>query len=747
MFAAKVARPQAKAASRLAVLQRSSTSSVHAPRDRFEHEAEQTAQHVTSTPRSAGAVLPIQRLPGQHAGGVPASVERVLSRPGSPLEPALRRDMEQRFGHDFSQVRVHADAAAARSARDLHARAYTVGHDIVVGAHPEPRLLAHELTHVVQQTSHVALQRAPVTMDDDYVIHESAMELVEGKLLELYEALPRAERIELKANGTVAIGMVTERGKAHEPRMVFTTNGNSASPAFREAASRLKLTEWIGDAGVTRRQGGTVTHPRTGGVPPGTGGIEHAEQLMIGYAEDHGYLVHGMAVSRRLCHDCPIVLRAHKGGRLMVTVILDPDPTLPNVRQERAQLAQARAQDAAEEEASGGRGRERTSGGGARGRREQVTRPLAGRGTTRDTSRSATGLRGGRAVEITPERRGGGGGEVAAPPTPSRPTRVEVLAPLPRNVTEGRGAPVAPITIPEPAIRLRSVGGAIEGAGVAMVAMQVSSLRSAELQKATARFEQLKPEIERYRNQGYGVQLTLVVEWPNQLDIAALWAGIGDPGQVVYFNRMFISSAVKPGTEEQKYPVVRENVAPGDPLQRDPHEMTLEQQVRAQTGDPYPVPGTAPKKGFHFVIGTMNIPAAGAVGPRPAQQAAPQTDLRGIAGTYHPKVEKIFSGSYWSINLLVGRQLQVELDANGNPQPKMWRLGTTPRLFTYRPYALQGKIVMGGQFAVGPGRPPAGEELSSRMEYPRQGLIFEWVKELDSGLNEVSDSLVSWHKI
>jgi len=66
--------------------------------------------------------------------------------------------MEPRFGRDFSGVRVHSDAAAQRSARDINAKAYAVGHNIVFGAgefaprtHGGRRLLAHELTHVLQQ--------------------------------------------------------------------------------------------------------------------------------------------------------------------------------------------------------------------------------------------------------------------------------------------------------------------------------------------------------------------------------------------------------------------------------------------------------------------------------------------------------------------------------------------------------------------------------------------------------------------
>ncbi len=93
-----------------------------------------------------------------HEGRVPAGVGEVLSQPGATLEGDVRREMEGRFGHDFSAVRIHTDAAAARSAAALDARAYTVGNRIVFGeggfaphAQAGRRLLAHELTHVVQQ--------------------------------------------------------------------------------------------------------------------------------------------------------------------------------------------------------------------------------------------------------------------------------------------------------------------------------------------------------------------------------------------------------------------------------------------------------------------------------------------------------------------------------------------------------------------------------------------------------------------
>jgi hypothetical protein len=91
-------------------------------------------------------------------GEVPPIVHEVLRSPGQPLDAATRAFMEPRFGHDFSRVRVHADAQGAESARAVDAPAYTVRQDIVFGSRQyEPHtmaglsLIAHELVHVVQQ--------------------------------------------------------------------------------------------------------------------------------------------------------------------------------------------------------------------------------------------------------------------------------------------------------------------------------------------------------------------------------------------------------------------------------------------------------------------------------------------------------------------------------------------------------------------------------------------------------------------
>jgi hypothetical protein len=89
---------------------------------------------------------------------------------GQPLAASAREFFEPRFGHDFSQIRIHSDASAAASADMFAARAYTVGSDIVFARGeyaPDSRagrgLLAHELTHTIQQHSGVAraIQRDP----------------------------------------------------------------------------------------------------------------------------------------------------------------------------------------------------------------------------------------------------------------------------------------------------------------------------------------------------------------------------------------------------------------------------------------------------------------------------------------------------------------------------------------------------------------------------------------------------------
>ena len=119
--------------------------------------------------RSQGSLEPTE---------APSIVHETLRSPGQPLDGSTRRFFEWRFGHNFGPVRVHTDARAAKAASVVNARAYTVGHHIVFGAGQydaanmgTSRLMAHELTHVIQQTgsSTARVQRdtkdAPATVD------------------------------------------------------------------------------------------------------------------------------------------------------------------------------------------------------------------------------------------------------------------------------------------------------------------------------------------------------------------------------------------------------------------------------------------------------------------------------------------------------------------------------------------------------------------------------------------------------
>jgi hypothetical protein len=97
---------------------------------------------------------------GSMESTVPASAPQALQSEGQPLDAGIRGRMESRFGHDFGQVRVHADAAAAESAWSVDALAYTLGTDVVFArgqyaphTAAGQKILAHELAHVIQQSS------------------------------------------------------------------------------------------------------------------------------------------------------------------------------------------------------------------------------------------------------------------------------------------------------------------------------------------------------------------------------------------------------------------------------------------------------------------------------------------------------------------------------------------------------------------------------------------------------------------
>jgi hypothetical protein len=115
---------------------------------------------------------------------MPVAVHHVLRSPGRPLDPVTRQAMESRFAHDFSAVRVHNDASAAEAARSLESRAFTAGSHIAFGrgqlaplTSSGAELLAHELTHVVQQAGARAMS-GPLQLSDPSDSHERTADAI-----------------------------------------------------------------------------------------------------------------------------------------------------------------------------------------------------------------------------------------------------------------------------------------------------------------------------------------------------------------------------------------------------------------------------------------------------------------------------------------------------------------------------------------------------------------------------------------
>ena len=170
--------------------------SVSEPNDKYEQEADRVADEVMRMPESnqrqatstsANTVHSIQRVCNSCQDEDKIQTKSISSNSaernanptgfrnphgvGVPLPENVRSFFEPRFGYDFGRVRVHSDQSAADSARSVSARAYTLGHRVVFGAGEYSpgttggqRLLAHELTHVVQQGSGSAssIQRQPI---------------------------------------------------------------------------------------------------------------------------------------------------------------------------------------------------------------------------------------------------------------------------------------------------------------------------------------------------------------------------------------------------------------------------------------------------------------------------------------------------------------------------------------------------------------------------------------------------------
>jgi Domain of unknown function (DUF4157) len=154
----------------------------------YEREADQVAEKIVNATKpnivtnkknnKSGNKISLKRFNSAKSTQIriktPPSVYQTLNSTGQTLDVEPLEFMQSEFGHDFSSVQIHTHSQAAQSAREIGAKAYTVGKNIVFGSGQyQPHtaegkfLLAHELAHVIQQDGNEIIQRVPCGTNTD----------------------------------------------------------------------------------------------------------------------------------------------------------------------------------------------------------------------------------------------------------------------------------------------------------------------------------------------------------------------------------------------------------------------------------------------------------------------------------------------------------------------------------------------------------------------------------------------------
>ena len=310
---------------------------VGAPGDRYEQEADRVADQVMRMSADNAATLSappqIQRLcagceeelqrqveeeeeeemlqtkpqagaPNRAVTSDVSAQVHSLHGGGQALPKSTRAFFEPRFGHDFSQVRVHADQRAASSAQALNARAYTSGRDIAFAAGqytPDTtygkHLLAHELTHVVQQSGGSGgLPRVQRRIGDG---HDLTATRFSGNVVleEVYDN----NRLIRRGNSGTAVRLIQQSLLAQNYQLpvfrddgIFGNETDTAVRQFQIDAGAEKLDGIIGPETMKlldmHDPGGTATTGPVPGLPPVVGPpatgatfAEHPQEQFAGY--------------------------------------------------------------------------------------------------------------------------------------------------------------------------------------------------------------------------------------------------------------------------------------------------------------------------------------------------------------------------------------------------------------------------------------------------------------------------------
>lgn len=186
---------------------------LNTPGDWYEQEADRIADQVVpetmaANPSTLAPSIGLQRpvvddkgkdaeeirakpsgVASSNAGNVTRAAAAIASG-GRPLPQHERSYFEPRLGQDFSRIRIHDDTRTGTAARDINARAYTLGNHIGF-ANGEyrtdtlsgKRLIAHELVHTIQRTEPGMVQRAPPTSEADATESPPATDSIQKKVL------------------------------------------------------------------------------------------------------------------------------------------------------------------------------------------------------------------------------------------------------------------------------------------------------------------------------------------------------------------------------------------------------------------------------------------------------------------------------------------------------------------------------------------------------------------------------------
>jgi hypothetical protein len=519
--------------------------------DEYEQEADRIAAQVLASPAPSavsGAPPRIQRFSGQstgHLDAAPASVDQALASPGRPLEPGLRKDMEQRFAQDFSGVRVHSNGAAEQSVREAGAMAYTTGENIVFGAGQYApgtaegkRLLAHELTHVVQQRGGMGerLQRAPGGAPTAPVKALEPLEAVAQRIARLATG-PSSATVNLKGGPGKVVSVIRNVRTGQ-----ISVGLNTGIPAAATQPIRAAI-----EAQMQRIAAGEVAVVHTAAYAVG-GHAEvnalnraiAAEQAALGRvltAEEIAatFEMHNVWLSgrRRLttaprCEHCAAITRG-----LRVTESLfkaeggtPKPPSLP---------AAAKPPTTAATEPPVAPAKVPPATPQVPAQKTEVQKPQPSQVEPK--------------VTVTP-------GTSRTGPTPEIARTAFAIEPLPAKA---------------------QARGNVLGAGAqALNARLLGNLRGAEAAKAQERYEELLREAEPLRWQGNTVVIKAVMEVPNNVDPFANATGVGDQSHVVYFISMDIVDVLNQRRADVSSPPTMRAYS-GDLKQED--ELTFAQQL------------------------------------------------------------------------------------------------------------------------------------------------------------------------